>query len=91
MALEASDIEKLAALIESKVTAAVNAAKADLEGAVQGTAAVAESAPVQEAVQAAREFYVHLADGNVVTLPEDQANTSHVNGVAIIGKYLVGG
>jgi hypothetical protein len=81
MALDAADIEALGALIDKKVTAAVADVKADITGV--------EAQPVvQDAVKAV-EYYVHLADGNVVTLPADQID-SHVDGVAVIGKYQVG-
>lgn len=81
MALDAADIEALGALIDKKVTAAVDAVKADVTG-VEGT-------PVVQDVEKAVEYYVHLADGNVVTLPADKVD-SHVDGVAVIGKYQVG-
>jgi len=82
MALTPEDLSALASLIDQKVTAAVDAVKADV-GAVTATPAV------EDAVKAI-EYYVHLADGNVVKLPADQAATTHVDGVAVIGKYQVG-
>lgn len=36
------------------------------------------------------EFYVHLANGDVKTLPEQEANASHVGGIQVIGRYQVG-
>jgi hypothetical protein len=81
MALSPEDLQALAGLIDTKVTAAVDAIKGDVK-AVQATPAV-------EDVEAAVEDYVHLADGNVVTMPQGEVGT-HVDGVAVIGKYQVG-
>ena len=36
------------------------------------------------------EYYVHLADGSVHVIPEAEAEGTHVDGVAVIGKYQVG-
>ena len=38
------------------------------------------------------EFYVHLADGNVVKLSDDDlaAAGSHYDGIAIVNSYRVG-
>lgn len=48
----------------------------------QESAAQADAAPVQ--------YYVHLADGRVEVLGEEEASQSHYEGVRIIDKYLVG-
>lgn len=82
MALEASDLEAIAALIDKKVSTAVADVKSDV--------AAVEAQPAVQDAEKAVEYYIHLADGNVVTLPADQAESSHVNGVAVIGKYQVG-
>jgi hypothetical protein len=39
-----------------------------------------------------REYYVHLADGNVVTLSEEDSDATgtHYDGIAVIGRYEVG-
>lgn len=39
-----------------------------------------------------RQYYVHLADGQVVTLGQDELNAagSHVNGIAVTATYEVG-
>jgi hypothetical protein len=82
MGFSPEDIAALGQLIETKVSAAVADAKADL-------GAVAATPEVQDA-EKALEYYVHLADGNVITLPAAEASNSHVDGVAVIGKYQVG-
>lgn len=82
MALEASDLEAIAKLIEGKVATALEDVKADMT-------AVEQTPVVEDAVKAV-EYYVHLASGDVVTLPAEAAAQSHVNGVAVIGKYQVG-
>lgn len=82
MALTPEDIAAIANLVETKVADAVKDVKADVSAA-------SSTPEVQDAVKAI-EYYVHLADGNVVTLPADQAAQSHVDGVAVIGKYQVG-
>jgi hypothetical protein len=91
MALDAADFEKIAALIEGKVASAVESVKADVVGTAQGLTAVADSAPVQEAEKEV-EYYVHMADGTVQILPESQVpvGTTHLNGMAVIGRYEVG-
>jgi hypothetical protein len=81
MALTPEDIQALAGLIETKVTAAVDAIKGDVSAA-------SSTPEVQDAV-AAIEDYVHLADGNVVKMAQGEVGT-HVDGVAVIGKYQVG-
>jgi hypothetical protein len=47
-----------------------------------------------EAAQAASapEFYVHLADGNVVKLSQEDSDAagSHYDGIAVIARYQVG-
>lgn len=50
--------------------------------AAQEAAQHAETAPAQ--------FYVHLADGRVEVLGEEEANQSHYDGVRVIDKYQVG-
>lgn len=50
--------------------------------AAQAQAAQAENKPVQ--------YYVHLADGRVEVLGEEEASQSHYEGVRIIDKYQVG-
>jgi hypothetical protein len=37
-----------------------------------------------------KEYYVHLANGSVLTLPEDDSAISHIEGVEVIARYLVG-
>jgi hypothetical protein len=82
MALTPEDIAALGQLIETKVATAVADVKADITAA--------SSTPEVKNVETALEYYVHLADGNVVTLPAADASNSHVDGVAVIGKYQVG-
>jgi hypothetical protein len=36
------------------------------------------------------EYYVHLADGNVVTMKDEESSGSHVDGIQVIARYLVG-
>jgi hypothetical protein len=36
------------------------------------------------------QFYVHLANGDVVTLEPPESESSHHNGVQIIARYQVG-
>jgi len=36
------------------------------------------------------EFYVHLADGQVLTLSAEEAEASHVDGIQVIARYQVG-
>jgi hypothetical protein len=50
----------------------------------------AAQAKVAEAVDKPVEYYVHLADGSVDVMPEAEAEGTHVDGVAVIGKYQVG-
>lgn len=42
----------------------------------------AETGPIQ--------YYVHLADGRVEVLGEEEAGQSHYEGVRVIDKYQVG-
>ena len=92
MALTAEDIEQLAGLIETKVKDAVDKVKGDVQAAAEGATDVAESAPVQEAAKEL-EYYVHLADGSVKIMPASELDAAgtHIDGVAVIGKYQVGG
>jgi hypothetical protein len=82
MTLTPEDIAALGQLIETKVEAAVADVKADLTAA--------SSTPEVQDAEKVLEYYVHLADGNIVTLPAALASNSHVDGVAVIGKYQVG-
>jgi len=82
MAFDAEELAQIAELVnhvvESKIPAVAHAEEA------------AQANPVVQAMEKAAEFYTHLADGRVVTLPEDQAAQSHYEGVRIIDKYQVG-
>jgi hypothetical protein len=89
MAITPEDLKTLGDFIEGKVEAAIADVRKDV-AAVKSDATAAEATPVvQEAVKAI-EYYVHLADGTVQTMTAADADTSHVNGVAVIGKYQVG-
>jgi hypothetical protein len=76
MALTAEDLKQLGEFIEGKVSEAVKA-KSD-----------ASSTPETEQAKP-EEWYVHLADGQVVILPADEVSTSY-DGIQVIGKYRVG-
>jgi hypothetical protein len=77
--------EFLAAQVDEKVTAAVADVRKDLGTEVPAKPPVAGS----QAADAEVEYYVHLADGKVVTMPQNEV-ASHVDGVQVIGKYRIG-
>jgi hypothetical protein len=39
-----------------------------------------------------KEYYVHMADGNVVTLSQEESDAtgSHYDGIAVVNRYQVG-
>lgn len=77
MALEESDFAKLGEFIKTEISKGLEIVKPVTPGA-------GEPAP-----PTGLEYYVHLADGNVVKLAESEIS-SHISGVAVIAKYLVG-
>lgn len=92
MPFSAEDLAQLGEFIESKVKTEVEAVKADVQKAVPEVEEKAAAAGSQAADQVA-EFFVHLADGSVVTLPQNEIS-SHVDvdgkPVQVIAKYRVG-
>jgi hypothetical protein len=52
---------------------------------------LADKKAAEEPAEASR-YYVHLADGSVVVLDQDEADETgtHHDGIAVIGKYKVG-
>lgn len=52
--------------------------------------AQAAAAAAEEAANKPTEFYVHLADGTTQVLSEEESAASHVDGVQVIARYLVG-
>ena len=100
MALDAADLEKLAQFIDSKISVV----KSDLESVFgqQNAPAAAPAAETDRTAvvgkpdvnpEAGPEYYVHLADGEVI-VSRDSAST-HIAGsdgtpVAVIGRYQKG-
>ena len=92
MALSEEDFKALGSFIEGKIQGAFQA-KADEpapeptpEQAAQDRVSVVGKTDTDP--EAGPEFYIHLADGEVLK-SFDSAST-HVNGVLVIGRYQVG-
>jgi len=92
MALTEEDFAALGKFIESKVEG-VFQAKADQpapeptpEQVAQDRVSVVGKPDVDP--EAGPEFYIHLADGEVIK--SFDSSSTHVNGVLVIGRYQVG-
>jgi len=91
MALDAADLEQLGMFIDKKLAGAVQA----LEQRQAANAAVNREAIVgrpEVAPDAGPEFYVHLANGDVLTSHDSASTHMDVNGeaVTVIGRYQKG-
>lgn len=66
----------------------------ELKALLQSPEAVAALKEIQAEAEAEAnkppEFYVHLANGEVVTLAPPESDQSHVNGVQVVARYQVG-
>jgi hypothetical protein len=87
MALEESDFAKLGSFISSEI----GKVKTELEGKITAAAPAPATTPGAgtPAPASGLEYWVHLADGEVKKLAESEIS-SHIDGVAVIAKYLVG-
>lgn len=63
---------------------------ADYQAFLAWKAQQAQAAQAEEAANQPAQYYVHLADGRVEVLGEEEASQSHYNGVRVIDKYQVG-
>lgn len=91
MALDAADLEKLAAFVEGRIETAL--------GRFAENQAVATAAARDATVgipdtphDAGPEFYVHLANGDVIVTHDSASTHMDVGGeqVAVIGRYQKG-
>jgi C4-dicarboxylate-specific signal transduction histidine kinase len=82
MALEQSDLSTIADLVAQQVQAGLADVKTELSKV--------ESTPVVKKAEAdLKEYWVHLADGQTLKMAESELS-SHVGGIAVVAKYLVG-
>lgn len=91
MALEESDFAKIGDFIKGEFSSlkedfdkTVEAAKADVKAAAPATPGTQQPASPE-----GLEYWVHLADGTVVKKLESEIS-SHIGGIAVVAKYLVG-
>ena len=99
MALTTEELEQLGKFIESKAATVFGNLLADAEGK-QAAATAANAEASREAIvgkpdvapDAGPEFYVHLADGSVVTSYDSGSTHMEVDGkpVQVIGRYQIG-
>jgi hypothetical protein len=99
MALSAEELEQLGRFIESRAATVFEGLLADAESRKSASTA-ANAAATREAIvgrpdvnpDAGPEFYVHLADGSVITSHDSGSTHMEADGkpVQVIGRYQVG-
>lgn len=87
MALTPEDLEALGAFIDSKITAATG----DIAAAAKPAENHGAPDPANDTANAP-EYFVHLANGDVITSKDSASTHMDVDGksVAVIGRYLTG-
>lgn len=96
MALSQEDLAQLATFVEQRITAGVEALRADLSQEKTPEQQEAERAAVvgipDVPHDAGPEFYIHLADGSVIRSHDSASTHMDVDGVTVqvIGRYQVG-
>ena len=95
MSFSQEDLAQLASFVRNEVESAIGAVRAEHEAREQTPADRASVVGVPDVdPEAGPEFYIHLADGTVLTSYD--AGSTHMpgkdgEGVQVIGRYQVGG
>lgn len=95
MAFTEEDLAQLGKFIESKVEAAVQVAR-DIQAAEKAASSVVNREAIvgrpDVPADAGPEFYIHLANGDVITSHDSASTHMDINGeqVAVIGRYQKG-
>jgi photosystem II stability/assembly factor-like uncharacterized protein len=95
MSFTQEDLAQLASFVKNEVESAISTVRAEHENREQAPADRASVVGVPDVdPEAGPEFYIHLADGTVLTSYD--AGSTHMPGkdgepVQVIGRYQVGG